>query len=260
MESKIKRKVCIIGSGNVATHLARALSSRTEIVQIYSRKIENARRLAHLVNAAMFTNRYDDIVTNADYYIVAVKDDAIVEVAAQSPETKGIWAHTSGSVPMDVFSPYKSCYGVFYPLQTFSRETDVDVSRVPMFIEGSDKTTTESLMQLAGEISSIVRYADSDLRRRLHIAAVFACNFVNLMWIEADELLKQQNLDIHFLIPLLAETLRKIETASPTDVMTGPARRGDRRIINEHLKMLSGERKEIYSQLSQYILNRYEQN
>lgn len=253
-------KICIIGSGNVATHLAVALARIGDVVQIYSRCIENARHLAGLTGTENVTDRLDRIVKDADYYIVAVKDDAIAEVAVLSPDTTGIWAHTSGSVPMDVFAPYKCNYGVFYPLQTFSRDTEIDVSRVPMFIEGNDEAAGQSLTELARKISSTVRYADSDLRKRLHVAAVFACNFVNLMWIEADELLRGDGLDITFLMPLLEETLRKIERNRPSEVMTGPARRGDEHVIGEHLKMLSGERHDIYTKLSQYILKRYEQD
>lgn len=260
MESALRPKICIIGSGNVATHLAGAFSAIGEIVQIYSHDIDHASRLAGLVGTRQFTDRLDRVVSDADYYIVAVKDDAIEDVARLTPAAGGIWAHTSGSVPMDVFAPYKRRYGVFYPLQTFSRDTPVDVSRVPVFIEGSDETVTADLISLAHGISRTVRPADSCLRKRLHVAAVFACNFVNLMWTEADELLEDDGLDIRFLTPLLEETLRKITHGRPADVQTGPARRGDLRIIGEHLDMLSGEKRDIYSRLSQIILDRYEQN
>lgn len=256
MESALRARICVIGAGNVATHLARALSCVGDIVAIYSRDIANARVLAESLRVSSFTDSLRDIPADADYYIVAVKDDAIARIAAETPRG-GVWAHTSGSVPMDVFAPYKERYGVFYPLQTFSRHHDVDVSEVPFLIEGSTPDVADSLMALARRISTTVRPADSEVRKRLHIAAVFACNFANLMWIEADELLRRQGLDIGYLRPLLRETLRKLDDMTPGDAQTGPARRGDRNVIERHLAMLDDEPRRLYADLSEIILKRY---
>ena len=256
-------KVCLIGSGNVATHLGIALSQMVRIVQIYSHNINNAATLAEKCGCAYFTDSLSDITPDADLYLIAVKDDVIEQVVTSTPQSLGgVWAHTSGSVPMTVFSGHKSHYGVFYPLQTFSRDLHIDMREVPVFVEGCDSQTTEFLKKLASAISDNVAPADSNLRKQLHVAAVFACNFVNLMWIEADELLKESGLGIEFLRPLLMETLRKLERMSPAEAQTGPARRGDRHIINEHLKMLSGEKRELYALLSEKIIKRYtdEQN
>lgn len=255
--------ICLIGSGNVATHLGVALSRVAKVIQVYSHNISNARILAEKCGCQNITDSLSDVTVDADLYLVAVKDDAIAEVVrSTSQASEGVWAHTSGSVPMTVFAGYKSRYGVFYPLQTFSRDLDLDVREVPVFIEGSDMLTASFLNQIASEISDRVTSADSELRKKLHVAAVFACNFVNFMWIEADELLKESGLGIEFLRPLLKETLRKLDRMSPSDAQTGPARRGDRHIIAEHINMLSEEKRELYSILSERIINRYtdEQN
>lgn len=258
MESALKPRICIIGSGNVATHLAAALATQGEIVQIYSRDRQNAVRLAGKLGLSsdLATDSLKDITCEADFYLVSVKDDAVEEVAKNTPHN-GVWAHTSGSVPMSVFAPYKERYGVFYPLQTFSREHEVDMKQVPIFVEGSAPAITDELLALGRKISDTVRIADSDLRKKLHVAAVFACNFVNLMWMEADELLCAEGLGIEFLKPLLVETLRKLDDMKPAEAQTGPARRGDRKIIGEHLGMLDGERRDLYAELSRIILKRY---
>lgn len=250
--------VCIIGAGNVATHLAHALDSATKIVQVYSYGIENALKLSEsLISKPIAINRLEEITWDADYYIVSVKDDVIESIAKNTPDCDGVWAHTSGSIPMSVFKPYKKRYGVFYPLQTFSKVVEIDVTNVPFFIEGNDENVYDSLSYLASLISKTICPADSDRRKALHVAAVFACNFVNYMWKQADDLLRQQGLDITYLKPLLVETLRKLDSCSPKDAQTGPARRGDKTIIENHITSLSPRQAEIYRFLSDCILDEY---
>ena len=216
-------KICLLGAGNVASHLARALAGVADIVQIYSHSLYNAAKLADMIGKpGIATDSLEQITRDADYYIVSVKDDCIADVARQTPDS-GIWAHTSGSIPMSVFEGHKTRYGVFYPLK----------------------------------ISNVVEPADSNRRKALHVAAVFACNFVNYMWIQADDLLKREGLDISFMRPLLEETLNKISNVSPANAQTGPARRGDTHIIESHLSQLDGEQHDIYRLLSDLIMKYY---
>ncbi len=251
-------RICLIGAGNVATHIGSALSSVADLIQVVSRHSSTAGRLSALIGGECNpASSLADIVPDADFYILAVNDDAIRTIAASTPDYPGIWAHTSGSVPMEIFSGNKSRYGVFYPLQTFTRDVAVNISEVPFFIEGSSEIVTASLLNLAQDISDRVEIADSARRRQLHVAAVFACNYANLMWAEADSLLRSQRLDITYLMPLLKATLAKIENISPREAMTGPARRGDHEVIEKHLAMLQGRQKEIYRMLADAILNEY---
>lgn len=250
-------RICIIGAGNVATHLTAELDKVTDIVQIYSHSIENAVTLANRIGKPdIATDSLDSITREADIYLVSVKDDCIAEVAVNTPDC-GIWAHTSGSIDMSVFEGHKTQYGVFYPLQTFSRDATLDISSVPFFIEGNTPTSYDKLFALASLISNVVEPADSARRKSLHIAAVFACNFVNFMWTQADTLLHRDNLDIRFMMPLLKETLNKLNSLPPADAQTGPARRGDINIINNHLSNLSGDARTIYRLLSDMIVKQY---
>lgn len=253
--------ICIIGAGNVATHLAQALNREADIVQIYSHTMGNASQLAKRIGrCGIETDKLSDIKAGADFYIVSVKDDTIGDVARNTPDS-GIWAHTSGSIPMDVFDGLKSRRGVFYPLQTFSKDVILDMSSVPMFIEGGDDETAARLTTLAHKITNIVIPANSSRRKALHVAAVFACNFVNYMWSVSDDLLRKEGLGIEYLTPLLQETLRKIEHTRPSEAQTGPARRGDRHIIEDHLNQLEDEgHRAIYRLLSYEIMKHYEQN
>jgi predicted short-subunit dehydrogenase-like oxidoreductase (DUF2520 family) len=255
----MRPKICIVGAGNVATHLAVALTKTGDVIQVVSRHTDTAQQLSKKIgNTCAYTASLSKLTPDADFYLIAVNDDKIADVVAETAHCRtGIWAHTSGSIGIDVFDGKKEQYGVFYPLQTFSRDIDVNVAKVPFFIEGNSAHVADTLYQWAGNISNVVEFADSQRRKQLHVAAVFACNFANLMWLEADELLRQSRLTINYLMPLLEVTLAKLQSLSPAQAMTGPARRGDSDVINNHLTMLSGEKHEIYNLLSNVILQRY---
>ena len=161
--AKVKQtplSVCIIGAGNVATHLALALNGPCLVRQIFSRSEASAKRLADAIGCS-YTTDTAALVPDADFYLIAVADDAVAEVVKSTPDYPGIWAHTSGSVPADVFSNHKQHYGVFYPLQTFTRDVEVDVSEVPFFIEGNTPEVTERLAAIARLISRSVEFAVS---------------------------------------------------------------------------------------------------
>lgn len=257
-------KTCVvIGSGNVATHLATALAPYVEILQIFSRDILHARELADRISSScVATNDVTAISPDADLYLMSVADDCIASLLQQIQcLNNGIWVHTSGSVGVDVFAELRGHFGVFYPLQTFSKHKAVEMKSVPFFIEGSSSSVENSLLDLAGKISNNVRLLNSEGRRRLHVAAVFACNFVNYMWVVADRQLRLCGTDIHALDPLLKETMEKIAALSPAEAQTGPARRGDKHIIDSHIKMLSGDDAQLYELLSNQIYKTYhEQN
>lgn len=256
--AQLKKRICVIGAGNVATHLAAALAQVADVVQIVSRHEASASAVAAAVGGnCTFAASLADVVPDADFYIIAVNDDRVAEVVRDTPDYPGIWAHTSGSVPAQVFSGYKTHYGVFYPLQTFSRDARVDVARVPFFIEGNTPDVACALRGLAESVSTTVEDADSDRRKVLHLAAVFACNFANLMWWEADEILKREGLGVKYLMPLLSATLDKLNQLPPYDAMTGPARRGDTAVIDSHCAMLPEESRQIYRMLSDAILKNW---
>lgn len=257
MEQLRRLRICLIGAGNVATHLAPALAGVADLVQIVSRGGASARRLADGIPGCAAAEGTEGLVPDADLYLIATADDAIAGIVSSTPDFHGIWAHTSGSVPVEVFAGHKSRYGSFYPLQTFSRDVPVDMRQVPFFIEGNTPQVTEMLAGLAGRISDSVTLADSALRHDLHVAAVFACNFVNQLWADADALLRHRGLNIGYLSPLIAATAAKIVDASPADAMTGPARRGDLNVIENHLASLPHELAGTYRLLSQRILDIY---
>ena len=260
MENR-KLKICIIGSGNVATHLSMALSEKCDILQIFSHKIANARQLANKISPTCAATDSAKGLADADVYIISVKDDAIKSFLGNVPNSKkeALWVHTSGSSAREVFDKSFKQNGVLYPLQTFSKDVSLKMDEISFFIEGSDINATNKIHKLANFISQHVYYANSELRKEIHIAAVFACNFTNFMYTISSEILERHDIPFSVLIPLIKETTRKITVTSPFLSQTGPARRSDKKIIANHLAMLNGDNKAIYELLSNAIIEKYKQ-
>jgi len=249
------QRLIIIGSGNVATHMAMAFKKAgLDICGIYSRTFENAQILAKKLNVNAFKS-VAEIPLDADAYLLSVSDSALPEILKELPSFDGILMHTSGSVGLDIFSKNIKRSAVFYPLQTFSKAKQVDFSKVPILLESEDDSVLKVLQDLAEKISKTVKVIDSEQRKQLHLAAVFACNFSNYMFHISEALLKENNLDLELLKPLLSETIEKLNTLSPAEAQTGPAIRGDNKTMDEHLEMLKNkaEYQDIYRLISNQI-------
>lgn len=249
------KRVVIIGSGNVATSLAHGLVAHCQVAQIYSRTLNHAQALAHDIGCPNATDELKALIPDADAYIIAVRDDAIADVIATTPDNGALWLHTSGSKPIDLFANHRSRYGVLWPMQSFSREMIVPLDEVHFFAEASDDATLADLMALGHLMSRHVVEADSIKRRQLHIASVFSCNFANHMWTLANEVLDEAELPFEALLPLIRTTVDKLDRLSPAQSQTGPAIRHDNRVIDSHLATLHGDKRELYRLISQSIMN-----
>ena len=255
-------KIVLLGSGNVATHLGRSFKmAGQDIVQVYSRDPQNAHQLADSLGADTVEN-LSDITKNADLYIIAVKDDAIRQVAHALSLSDQLVIHTSGSTDLNVLDGVSERTGVFYPLQTFSKLKAIDFRQIPITIEGNSKEVTSTLRGIADRLSEKVIELNSIQRRTLHMAAVFACNFTNHMYTLASELLKTQNLDFDLLRPLIAETAFKIQLNDPADMQTGPAVREDFNTLDKQKTLLAHDASvlELFEKISQSIINYHKQS
>ncbi|HAF29013.1 MAG TPA: DUF2520 domain-containing protein [Bacteroidales bacterium] len=247
--------IVILGAGNVATHLSIALTNAGfKIKCIYSKTITAAKTLALQVDSH-YTNEITQIPVEADLYIIAVKDEIINEIVKNIQLKYGIIVHTAGSIPMDVFKGQFENYGVFYPLQTFSKSRNIDYSNIPICIESNTQILEEKLVKLAKRLSRSVHIVDSEKRKILHLAAVFACNFSNHMFSIATEIMNQSGIPFDLLKPLIAETAQKAIDTDPEKAQTGPAVRNDQNVIQNHLEMLKDnvEFEKIYRFVSESI-------
>ena len=250
------KRVVIIGSGNVATSLAHGLAGLCDVAQIYSRTLSHARALADAVGCPDATDDLQALITDADAYIIAVRDDVIADIIAATADNGALWLHTSGSKPIDLFAGHRSRYGVLWPMQSFSREMVVPLDEVYFFAEANNDAALSELMDLGSLLSRHVTVADSDRRCWLHIASVFSCNFANHLWTMADELLTAQDLPFEAMLPLIRTTVEKLDRLTPAQSQTGPAIRHDRQVVERHLSMLDGDKREVYRMLTQTIMNR----
>ncbi|MDR2911565.1 MAG: DUF2520 domain-containing protein [Bacteroidales bacterium] len=250
---------CFIGAGNLATHLSkRLLNSGFSIIQVFSRTEKSAKILAKTLGCS-FTNVPENITPDADIYIIAINDSSFDEVLAKINFHNKLVVHTSGSQPLSVLENSSSNYGVLYPLQTFSINFESDFHNIPVFVEANTAQNEEILLYIARKISSTVSVFSSEKRKYLHIAAVFACNFVNYLYTIAAELLKTKDIPFDVLRPLILETALKVQELEPERAQTGPAVRFDKNIISEHFEEIKGYNNyaELYYILSKSIFKHH---
>jgi len=250
------RKIVILGAGNVATHLTKALIKEGfDVRQIYSRTIESARELG-VKTGVHFTNNLAELYKEADIYIFALSDTAIEKLASMIDFNHDpLLLHTAGSVSIDVLKNSSKNYGVLYPLQTFSKSRELDFKKVPLCVDANTKHNIKEVSQIAATLSDNTRIMGEDERKKIHLAAVFACNFTNYMYSQAEEILKQDNIDFNIIKPLIEETAAKVQDLSPAKAQTGPAIRNDKATMNKHKELLENfnELKKLYTFISNNI-------
>jgi predicted short-subunit dehydrogenase-like oxidoreductase (DUF2520 family) len=243
-------KVILLGSGNVATHLFQAFSkaSEVEVVQVFSRTISKD------FPESIQTSNVEQI-SEADIYIICVSDNAIASVSNQLQFENRLVVHTSGSTDFNVLN-VKNKRGVFYPLQTFSKNKAVNFKEIPICLETENPFDYATLEKLANSISKSVNKIDGKQRKALHVSAVFVCNFTNHLYQIGNEICTANNIPFSILQPLIEETAQKIKSLSPQEAQTGPAVRHDTKTIEKHIDFLTNEnQKEIYKILTKSIQN-----
>ena len=250
-------KVTLIGAGNLATQLGKSLKKAGVIIsQVYSRTEDSARTLGELLEAEWLTD-IKALRDEADVYIFSVKDSVLCELISEVCKGRGnkLFLHTAGSMPMSCFEGKALRYGVFYPMQTFSKTKDVDFERVPVFIEGNSIETEDVIRSLANKLTQrVIRLSSAD-RKYLHLAAVWACNFTNYCYTVASDILGEHGIPFDVMFPLINETTEKIQEISPKEAQTGPAVRGDRNVMSKQLELMNGKEdlQELYKMLSKGI-------
>jgi len=251
--------VVFIGAGNVATHLFEAFQNtgRT-IIQVYSRSENAARSLADKYGTS-HTCDLKLIDKNADLYIISVTDSAIPMIAQELRLDNKLVVHTSGFHTMDAIAGVSENIGVFYPLQTFTKDRPVNFLTIPVCIEANNDQNLRLLEDLALSFTTDVRFINSAQRKKIHLAAVFACNFTNHLYQVAEEIINSCDVPFDILKPLIKETANKVMSITPHDAQTGPARRNDIEVMEQHLKMLDDDaNKELYLKISGMIKKKFE--
>ncbi len=251
-------KIVILGTGNVGHHLACAFSAAGHQVTIWNRTVENIKQTISACNAKIL-NKPELIDNKTDFCILALNEDGIVSVCKQIPPIQGILLHTAGSVPIDILKPFATHYGVLYPFQTFSKERKLDYSKIPVFTEGSDLQAIKTINSISTGVFGTVSELDSLNRSYLHLAAVFACNFVNASLMAAQEISETYSVDFNHLMPLIEETIEKNKNNNPVSNQTGPAVRNNMSVIEKHIEMIKKqpELQSFYIAVTDYIQKKF---
>ena len=252
-------KIGIIGSGNVAFHLAKAFSEQKNEISIFRKSDRNEEHFNELKNIHQ-VDSIRDFPDNIEFYILAVSDGKIKNVAHELKGTNAFVLHTSGSISMDVFADLNfSNYGVFYPLQSFTVKRELNYREIPVLLESIHKEEIKQLKQLVSSFSDISQVVTSEKRKKIHLAAVVVNNFVNHLYVEAADLLEGDNMS-ELLIPLIKETTSRLESDRAITLQTGPAKRGDDAVIQDHLSMLDDypDLQKLYKVMSDSIRSKHQ--
>ncbi len=255
----MSKKISILGAGNVGTHLIKRFqNSGVTIHQVFTRHIEKNTNWDNI----NVIDTLDLLDKNADVYILSVSDASIEKLAKQLSEIldNQLLVHTSGTIPSSVFAPYSQRFGVFYPLQTFSKKRNPEWNEIPICIDASSIEDSVLLHEIALHASPKVYHISDEQRAKIHVAAVFVNNFVNHLYHIGEEILLHEQLPFDILKPLIRETAAKIEANPPSAMQTGPARRNDLITIEKHISYLEQfpDYQKIYELVSEQIINNNE--
>ena len=244
------------GSGNVATRLLHAFVESRIFPDFLFSTSESGAHLAAEFKVPLV--REIEQIPKVDILLLCWQDKAIEELDYSRFSQDILLCHTAGSLSIEVFGARKRA-GVFYPLQTLSKEKEVNFSTVPLCLEAKEEEDLQKLQLLAKTISEDIRILNSDQRKQAHMAAVFVSNFVNYCYKIGYDLLQEKNLDFSLIQPLIQETAEKVMHLDPTEAQTGPARRADKNVISKHLRHLENwpNYQKIYQLISQSIENEY---
>lgn len=244
----------IIGSGNVAYHMAKAFSLKNiPLMQVFGRNDEELKKISGELNVPYSTEHLQD----ADLYIICVSDNSVENISRLITKKNCLVAHTSGSLPKEILKgEYRK--SSFYPLQTFSKSKELDYEKIPFFIEAENEQDKQLLFEIASRISENVMESSHEKRKYIHLTAVFACNFVNHLFAKAKEISDSQEIPFNYFLPLIDETIQKIHEIEPKDAQTGPAVRNDVRVLELHEQLLKDESLEIYKTMNHSIQKMYE--
>lgn len=251
-------RIGLIGTGNVATALAREIRKH-ELLTLVKLIGRDQNKLPKDLISVPFSNQFNAL-HSCDMILIAVSDHSIQEVSNQLPLTDAVVAHTSGASSMDLLSNHKH-RGVFYPLQTFSKQQPLTWSEIPILWEGNKKLVDEKLETLSQLLSPLAVQSDEKQRLSMHLAAVVVNNFTNHLYAEAHRFCKSKHVNFDLLVPLIEETTRKIKQLDPRESQTGPASRGDTQTIQRHKMIpMTEELSDIYSLFTSQLLKQYNEN
>jgi predicted short-subunit dehydrogenase-like oxidoreductase (DUF2520 family) len=252
-------KITILGAGNVGSHLSIAFSQAGHEVVLWNRTPHKSAEIANNHRVSQLAH-ISHIEQSTDMVIICVNENAIDHICTEIPPFNGILVHTAGSVHVEALQKFSHKHGVIYPLQTFTSNRSLTYHNIPLFIEGSSKEVEKHLAHICSSVFRNIQYINSVQRAHLHLAAVFACNFVNASLMGAQEIAENNNLNFRIFDALIHETIDKLKVSDPHENQTGPAIRNNTIIIKKHKELLCKHKhlRKVYKWMSQYITHKFQ--
>lgn len=248
-------KIGIVGTGNVANQLIPALQ-KVGITQLlaFGRNKQKSAELAAKFNIKTACS-FEEFL-GSDLIICCTSDDSLPvlmpELAQFAPTVT-----TSGTFDIGQVT-HRMPIGVFYPLQTFTAQHNVDFSTIPLFVESTDSALIQLLSKIGSLLGTKAVEMSANERQYLHIAAVMINNFTNHIIDLTQEFAREHQLQFEWLLPLLTETIEKVKIESAFNNQTGPAKRNDKQTIEKQLSLLPDELKDLYLLLTNSIIKRHQ--
>lgn len=256
--------IVLIGAGNVGSYfISRIIDcnnfSEKIVLQIYSRNINAIKKQVALFDIEV-VDKIEEINKSADFYLFMLSDDIISDFVSKMEPTNAVFIHSSGSLPINIFQKKTSNFGALYPFQTFSKNKIPTYYDIPIFIEASNSETYEQIKQLTEILKfNKLTKVDEKTRNTIHIAGIFANNFTNHCVYLAEKILMENNIKKDILLALIEETYEKLKNNDAEHSQTGPALRNNKKIIENHLKLLKNDNEmyDIYNAITNSILKTY---
>lgn len=246
------RRIALLGAGNYAWHLTHLLLKAEREPEWHFAR--NSTSFEAFPDSKTHRTTQIDDFEKADVCFLAINDRSLPSVSAQLKNNNRLLIHVSGGKSIDSLKGERR--GVFYLPQTLTKGRSIDLSEVPICIEADLEDDLIWMENLAAAMGMSSVRMNSEQRKHLHLAAVFANNFSNHMYKVSQDWLQKNDLPLSLLYPLMRETTEKAIDIGPDKAQTGPAARGDFPTVKKHLRMLKNiGLKRLYQQVTKHIFD-----
>lgn len=253
---KTIKNITVIGTGNVALQFSKLfLKNKFKIDGIYGRSNFSDSQ----IDNHLYTDKVSNISKNSDLYLVAVSDDAYIELLKNIPLKNKFIVHTSGSLVSEMLNSFSKRWGCLYPLQTIKKNQLIEWDNIPFFIEASNDNDLELLTNFCNANNLNYSVKNSNHRNQTHIAAVATNNFIYYLLSTIKEYCDKNKINFENLKPLMDQSLKNVLNFPAHQLQTGPAIRKDLKLIEKHIESLKSENdlKEIYQLFSEKIIKKH---
>lgn len=241
-----------MGAGAVGHVLAhRLMDCGYAVTAVLSRHRGDAVALAEAVGASVGSEALEDLPFTVPLVLLCVPDDSITPVAQRLAALERPWdtmtvAHTSGVQTADALAPVAARGAStlsLHPMQTFTRDSPPAIfANIYVGLEGDTEAVARGT-RFVEDLGAHAITIPAAAKPQYHLAGVLASNGLVALMGLVREVLASAGLHPDktsaLVGPLVERSWANLAVSSPEDVLTGPAARGDRGTVAEHLDALA---------------------